>query len=294
MLWIWQFTVSRRDEQDYMGRLHFTFSVMRRYLKLYFLLAGAYVRSRLQYRLSFGIMCIGIVASEACLVGLLGALFAKFRTVNGWTWAEVVFLYGLGNLAYSLMRIFGSQLDDFDRYIVRGELDTVLTKPVPSLFYILASRVELIHLSRALTSVAIFVVAFHLTHIRWTLSVALFTLITILSGTVIMFALMLISATAALWTTKSGKLTDLLITATKEAATFPISIYPLAVRLLLTFILPAAFVTYYPAQRLLQKGEFLGMPELFQFGAPVVALVMLCLSYLFWRSGIRRYHSTGS
>ena len=36
-----------------------------------------------------------------------------------------------------------------------------------------------------------------------------------------MFALILVSATVALWTTKSGKLTDLLITATKESATFP-------------------------------------------------------------------------
>ena len=109
-----------------------------------------------------------------------------------------------------------------------------------------------------------------------------------------MFTLMLISATVALWTTKSGKLTDLLISATKEAAAFPFSIYPLAVRVLLTFILPVGFVTYYPAQQLLQKGEFLGMPEPFQFGAPVVALVMLCVSYFFWCSGLRRYHSTGS
>ncbi len=267
---------------------------MRRYCKLYFLLAGAYVRSRLQYRLSFGLMCLGIVASEACLLGLLGALFAKFRAVNGWTWAEVVFLYGLGNMAYSLMMILGSQLDDFDRYIIRGELDTVLIKPVPPLFYILASRVEFIHVSRALASIAIFVVAFHLTNIPWTMSVTLFTLTTILSGTVIMFTLMLITATVALWTTKSGKLTDLLITATKEAATFPISIYPLAVRLLLTFILPVAFVTYYPAQRLLQKGEFLGMPEYFQFGAPFVAILLLFFSYVLWRLGLRRYHSTGS
>ena len=268
--------------------------MVRRYFKLYFLLAGAYVRSRLQYRLSFGLMCFGIVISEICLLGLLGALLAKFRTVNGWTWAEVVFLYGLGNLAYSFMRILGSQLDDFDRYIVRGELDSVLIRPVPPLFYILASRIELIHVSRALTSVVIFVVAFHLSGIRWTLGVALFTFTTILSGTLIMFTLMLISATVALWTTKSGKLTDLFISATKEATAFPISIYPLAVRLLLTFILPVAFVTYYPAQQLLQKSEFLGMPELFQFGAPVVALVMLCVSYLLWCSGLRRYHSTGS
>ena len=238
---------------------------MQRYLKLSFLLAGAYVRSRLQYRLSFWMMCIAIVAGEACMVGLLGALLSKFRAVDGWTLAEIVFLYGLANLAYSLMQILGSQLDDFDRYIVRGELDTVLIKPVPPLFYILASRVELHHAARALTSVAIFILALNLAHIRWSMSVAVFTVTTVLCGGAIMFALLLVSATVALWTTKSGKLTDLLITATKEAATFPISIYPLAVRLVLTFILPVAFVTYYPAQRLLQKEEFLGMPELFQF-----------------------------
>ncbi len=267
---------------------------MQRYLKLYFLLAGAYVRSRLQFRLSFGFRCITIIVSEACLVGLLGVLFTKFRAVNGWTLAEVVFLYGLGNLAYSLMRIVASQLDDFDRYILQGDLDTVLTKPVPPLFYILASRVELHHVARALTSVVIFILALHLAHIRWSLGVAVFTVTTVLCGTAIMFALILVGATVALWTMKSGKLTDLLITATKESATFPISIYPLAVQLVLTFILPVAFVTYYPAQRFLQKEEFLGMPEFFQFGAPVVALVMLGVGYLFWFYGLRRYQSTGS
>ena len=234
------------------------------------------------------------MVSEACLVGLLGVLFAKFRAVNGWTLAEVVFLYGLGNLAFSLMRIVASQLDDFDRYILQGDLDSVLTKPVPPLFYVLASRVELHHVARALTSIAIFILALNFAQIRWSTSVAVFTVTTIVCGGAIMFALILVSATVALWTTKSGKLTDLLITTTKEAATFPISIYPNAVRLLLTFVLPVAFVTYYPAQRLLQKDDFLGMPESFQFGAPVVAFVMLGVGYLFWHYGLRRYQSTGS
>lgn len=267
---------------------------MLHYPKLYLNLAGAYVRSRLQYRLSFGIMCVAIIVGEASMLGLLGALLAKFRTVNGWTWTELAFLYSLGNLSYSLMRVLGSQLDDFDRYIVRGELDTVLVKPLPPLFYILASRVELIHISRLLTSLVIFIVVFHLTNLYLTISVALFIIITIFSGTAIMFTFMFISASVALWTTKSGKLTDILTGASKEAVTFPISIYPLAIRLLLTFVLPVAFVTYYPVQRLLQKNEFLGMPEYFQFGAPFVAIVMLSLGYVLWRLGLRHYHSTGS
>ena len=74
----------------------------------------------------------------------------------------------------------------------------------------------------------------------------------------------------------------------KEAATFPISIYSLAVRVLLTFILQVAFVTYYPAQRLLHKNEFLGMPEYFQFGAPFVAAALLFFSYVLWCLGLRR------
>jgi ABC-2 type transport system permease protein len=270
------------------------FYIMLHYCKLYLLLAGAYVRSRLQYRLSFSLMCVAIIIGEACMLGLLGALFTKFRTVNGWTLTEVAFLYSLGNLAYSLMRILGSQLDDFDRYIVRGDLDIVLVRPLPPLFYILASRVELIHVSRLFTSIVIFVVVFHLMHIHLNLCVAVFVIITIFSGAVIMFTFVLISATVALWTTKSGKLTDILTGASKEAVTFPISIYPLAVRILLTFILPVAFVTYYPAQHILHKNEFLGMPEYFQFGAPFVAVALLLFSYIFWRLGLRRYHSTGS
>ncbi len=267
---------------------------MLHYCKLYFILAGAYVRSRLQYRLSFSLTFVAIIIGEASMLGLLGALFAKFHSVNGWTWKEVAFLYSLGALAYSLMRVLGSQLDDFDRYIVRGDLDIVLVRPLPPLFYILASRVELIHVSRLLTSIVVFAIASYLTHLRWTISVTVFVITTIFSGGVIMFTFVLISATVALWTTKSGKLTDILTGATKEAAIFPISIYPLAVRVLLTFILPVAFVTYYPAQRLLHKNEFLGMPEYFQFGAPFVAVALLLISYVFWRLGLRRYHSTGS
>ena len=265
-----------------------------RYSKLYLLLAGAYVRSRLQYRLSFCFMCVAIIAGEACLIGLLGVLFTKFRTVNGWVLPDIMFLYSLGTLAFGVMKMLGNQLDDFDRYVVRGDLDTVLIKPVPPLFYILASRVELQHATRLLTSIVIFGVAFHTTQIRLTVVRGLFTIITVVSGSLIMFAFMLLSATVALLTTKSGKLTDILVTANKEAATFPISIYPLAVRLLLTFILPVAFVTYYPALHLLGKDQFLGMPKSFQFGAPVVAAALLLCCYGLWRVGMRHYHSTGS
>ena len=265
-----------------------------RYSNLYLLLAGAYVRSRLQYKLSFGLMCAAVVTGEAALIGLLGALFAKFHMVNGWAFPEVMLLYSLGTLAFALTKLLGNQLDDFDRYVDRGDLDSVLIKPVPPLFYILVSRVELQNIARLLSSLVILAIAFHMTQLRLTIGRALFTIITVLSGSLIMFAFILFSASVALLTTKSGKLTDILTGATREAATYPISIYPLAVRLFLTFIFPVAFVTYYPALHLLDKDQLLGMPKYFQFGAPIVAIALLLCCYALWRIGIRHYHSTGS
>ena len=190
-----------------------------RYSNLYLLLAGAYVRSRLQYKLSFGLMCAAVVTGEAALIGLLGALFAKSHMVNGWAFPEVMLLYSLGTLAFALTKLLGNQLDDFDRYVVRGDLDSVLIKPVPPLFYILASRVELQNVARLLSSLVILALAFHMTQLRLTIGRALFTIITVLSGSLIMFAFILFSASVALLTTKSGKLPDILTGATREAAT---------------------------------------------------------------------------
>jgi ABC-2 type transport system permease protein len=62
------------------------------------------------------------------------------------------------------------------------------------------------------------------------------------------------------------------------------------VRFALSFVIPFAFASFYPTARFLHRPEFLR-----EFWAvPVVAVVTATLALSLWRTGVSRYHSTGS
>ena len=63
---------------------------------------------------------------------------------------------------------------------------------------------------------------------------------------------------------------------------------------LFTFIIPMAFINYYPALYLLDKPDPFGLPPFMPFLSPIVAVISLWLSLAFWRLGVRHYQSTGT
>ena len=77
-----------------------------------------------------------------------------------------------------------------------------------------------------------------------------------------------------------------------EMAQFPMSIYPTPMRLLFTFLVPLAGVTYYPAVTFLGKTS-VAAPALGWIG-PAGGLAFLAVSLLVFRAVERSYVSTGS
>jgi len=61
-----------------------------------------------------------------------------------------------------------------------------------------------------------------------------------------------------------------------------------------TFIVPLAFVNWYPALYLLDMPDPLGLPSWLQYASPAVALLAALAAAVAWRAGVRRYRSTGS
>ena len=71
---------------------------------------------------------------------------------------------------------------------------------------------------------------------------------------------------------------------------YPITIYPVWIRGVLTFIIPFAFTGYFPAAYILGKGSFLlGVVLTF-----VVSFISILIAYRIWLIGIKRYESSGS
>lgn len=60
------------------------------------------------------------------------------------------------------------------------------------------------------------------------------------------------------------------------------------------YIVPFAFVNYFPAQFLPRKEDMQQFPQVYLYLTPVVGLVMYLAAYLFWRFSIRYYKSSGN
>ena len=70
----------------------------------------------------------------------------------------------------------------------------------------------------------------------------------------------------------------------------PLDVYHPAISFVLTFIVPIAFINYYPAELFLGKGVFMQ----FAYLTPIIGIISFIIAYGFWKYGIKNYTSTGS
>jgi ABC-2 type transport system permease protein len=76
---------------------------------------------------------------------------------------------------------------------------------------------------------------------------------------------------------------------------YPISIYTRGVRVVLTFLLPFAFMNYFPATYFLQKTDIgLHLNPAVGLLTPVIGVAWVAAAYTFWRVGLLHYQGTGS
>lgn len=116
-------------------------------VRLYWLLLSAGIRARMEYKFNFISSVLIQAASGLYDFLVIAVMLWRFKSVHGWTVYEVGLLYGVSRVGYELYRVFGNELERFGTYIVKGDFDTVLTRPWPALFVILARNVELSHMS---------------------------------------------------------------------------------------------------------------------------------------------------
>jgi ABC-2 type transport system permease protein len=124
--------------------------------------------------------------------------------------------------------------------------------------------------------------------IPWTVANILYLLMAILAGGAIFVALNLITATSAFWIVESIPVTSIVYN-TYEFAKYPLSIYSRGIRIVMTWVIPYGFASFYPASHLL--GRDVG---LLAWLGPGVAVVLLLVAYRVWTFGLAHYTSTGT
>jgi ABC-2 type transport system permease protein len=264
-------------------------------LNLYLRLIGARVRSQMQYRVSFLLELFGFMLVTGLEFALIALIVQRFGSVAGWNLAELALLYGLTSFAFSLAEMIGRGFDaPFERMIQQGGFDGVLMRPLDAFFQTLTADFQLRRLGRTLQAALVMAYAIHQLTITWTPDKIILVPITILAGTLIYLALLVIGATLTFWTIRTPEVVNVFTFGGEQMTSYPLSIYQEWLRAIFLFLVPVGFSNYPAALYLLDRSDPSGLPVWSAWLAPVAALLFCSVALAFWRVGVRKYSSTGS
>lgn len=253
------------------------------------------LKHMVEYHKSFILNCLAQMASYGAGFLLIWIMVTQFKTMKGWGAYEVMFLYALNLASYALAGFFFfSPCTRLSELVRTGEFDEVLTKPMNSFLYLIFKEFNYGYINHITLSAIVMVLCISKLGMAVTPVKLLFLLLTMFSGGLIFASIFLLTAVPAFWMVNNNGLMSIFLFNMRDFTYYPISIYGKFLQVFLTFIMPYAFINFYPAQFFLGKSDFLMFHPVFQFLSPAVGVIFFFIAYLFWNFGISRYESTGS
>jgi ABC-2 type transport system permease protein len=260
---------------------------------IWFQLAGARLRSELQYRTSFVLLVVTVfLFSFLDFVAVL-VIFGTIDELGGWSFAEVAVLYGTSGVAFNLANVLVAGVDRAAQHIRAGTFDTLLLRPLGTIVQLTSSDIELRRVGRLAQASLVLMVALAAVDVDWTAGSVVFVAMLLLSGAAIFGGIWVIVAAIAFWTVENRAIANSVTYAGNYLTFYPFDVFSGWLRGAAA-VIPLAFVNYLPVAWLLEKDDAYGWPDWVGFVSPVVALIVALLARLVWRIALRRYRSTGT
>ncbi|GAX90439.1 ABC transporter permease [Effusibacillus lacus] len=263
--------------------------------RVYLTMIRASILSRLQYRADFLMGILGVFVLNGATLGTTWVLLQRFENLNGWTFWEIVFLYNLWLLGHSFRAIFFRQITFLDDYIVQGTFDGFLTRPASPLLQFLGREVHYMGVGDLILSSTMLTLAYQNLGLDWSPAVWGWFALIVPASTAVEVSLILMMSAIAFKTSRSRAIVN---AATQFSFNlvqqYPLDMFNRGVKAIVTFILPFAFMNYYPSLLLLGKWDKAGDSPILAYSSPLVAVILSLLALWMWRWGIRQYQSTGS
>jgi ABC-2 type transport system permease protein len=249
-----------------------------------------FLKMRLAYRIDFLIDLGANVFGMAVQLSVLTVIFSKIQTLRGWTFEEVLFIYGFSLFPLGLFNLVSVNLYLFsERYIAEGNFDRVLLRPVNPLIQVLFESFNVAGLNEILLGGGVMVYAGSRLGISFGGLDAVALLILGVTASLIYIGVFLGLTSVSFWAEDRMGLAPPVYNVIRFSR-YPVTIFSPLVRLFLTFVMPFAWVAFYPATYFLGTAEF----RRFSFLTPLVGLMVFAIAYTVWSRGVRRYASTGS
>ncbi|SDY34706.1 ABC-2 type transport system permease protein [Evansella caseinilytica] len=259
------------------------------YVSIFFQYAAQYLKTRLTYRADLVVEILSDLLFQAVNLIFILVVFGHTTTLHGWSREEIIFIYGFFLVPYAIFTAFFNIWDFNDRYIVKGEMDRVLTRPVHSLLQIVIERMELESLFGVITGMAIMFYAGSRLGLEIHWYDPLVLLIMVIGGALIYAGIFITLASISFWSDSKTDLMPMMYNIGNYGR-YPVDIYNRLIRFTLTWILPFAFVGVYPSAFFLGRTDW----YVYAFLTPVMGLLFLTIAVVLWNQGVKHYRGAGN
>lgn len=257
-------------------------------ISLYF----SFLKISLKEILIYRIDCIVGIFSQLIvqLVSLvfIFVVFQNTENIAGWDFKQILLLFGVTRISIGISGYcFDALYDIGPKYIRNGDFDKILLRPVHPLISIIGDSREFVSIADVFIGLAITICMLIQLSIPITAVLVIKILFFSIIGALIIGAINTIFSISSFWTYRSNEV----IWSFYRIYTFteyPISIYNKFIRILITIILPFAFVAYYPTM------AYLGFNTYMIYLSPVVAITLWIIAVKLWNLALNKYRSTGN
>lgn len=258
-------------------------------MKIYFKSLKLHLKSMLEYKASFIISFISQMLVFFSYYFVILALFTKFDNIKGFSMYEVLLCFSIIQFGFSFNEVFARGIDHFDKLIIKGSFDQLLTRPKNILLQILSSDADFIKLSRVIQSLIVMIIALINLDISYTPLKIICLILMLISACIIFFGLFLLAASYCFFTVQGLEVRNLFTDGGKHMAQYPIGIFKKGFVFIFTFIIPYAFVNYYPLLYFIGRKT-----DIYYCFSPLLVFIFLIPCFIAFKFGMKHYASVGS
>ncbi len=247
------------------------------------------ILSEMEYRVNF--VTNALMSIFWLVWGVIGAtiFFAYRDQIGGWTYYQVLLVIGLFSIFTGVMEaFFRPNITAMIEQVREGTFDFVLVKPVNAQFYSSFHSLTMWRVVDIVAGAAVIVYALAAMHVMPSPAQLLAFAVLMLIALILVYCIWLAMMTMSFWFVKVDNFAELFYSF-YEAARYPVTVYGTWIRAALTFVIPIAFITTFPAAALIG----LLQPTELIIGIVLAALLLFGTNRL-WKIAIRSYASASS
>jgi ABC-2 type transport system permease protein len=279
-------TISESPVRERMRRAGHTWRVVRK-------VSALNLRARMSYRGDFVMSILfGILWQTSTLI-FASVLLTRFNGLGNFPNKGVLLIIGMRLFSHGLYVLFFDNLSFLALRVNEGRMDGYFIRPLPVFTQLLMSDFNVNAFGDIAVGATTFAFALNYLHANWSATKIGYLAIAIVGGILIEAAVQWMLSCLLLRSPSSYVIGSWVDELMSTFGNYPLSILPKVAQGLFTFVLPLAFVAYFPAEVILGIAPRHGAMSIVVHWSPAVGFLLFFLARWIWGRSLRGYHTAG-